>query len=235
MNEENHPYWKIYQRIITLRGTAPGRQSDNHLDILANECRFSFVEKQTSRFLFALQKTFGSYLEEKYFCKLREIYGYSVMSPPILKIIAEYSPLVELGAGNGYISYLLQNLGADLVPLERFPVEEGKNWFFNTSNLGLPSKGGKSWTPVIKGEATSLKQYQSRNLLLCWPARNLMANEALEHFPGKRLILVADKTCCGNKSFYENLARDWILELRVNTESWSMCHSETLEIYKRCA
>jgi len=60
-----------------------------------------------------------------------------------------------------------------------------------------------------------------------------MAVDALNYFTGCTIILIADKTCCGNPAFYRKLTNDWRLELSIDTESWSACHREVLEVYTR--
>jgi hypothetical protein len=232
----DHPYWDFFQKVITIRDQ-PHSDAQAELTELAHEANFSVTELATARMLLSVSMKLkglgGKSLEEKFFIRLREIYAYSVFPPSVLEIVADLSPIVELGAGNGYGAYLLQQLGADVVALEAFPVEEGQNWFFSTSRIGLPTKRGKSFTKVDKGDAASLKDYPDRTLLMCWPPRNMMAVDALTNFQGSKLALIAEKNCCGNAAFYKKLTSDWQLLLCLNTESWNCSHQEVLEIYER--
>lgn len=228
----NHPYWTVYQKLVYLRDKPGSKESRAKLMEISQECHLGILDKWFVKLLFYCKSFSNSSLEERFFLKLREQYAYSALSPAVLDIVARYSPLVELGAGNGYTSSLLQRMGADLVPLDAYPVEEGNNWFFNT-RFGLPRKGSQSWTKIYKGGAEELSQYQDRALLLCWPARSRMAVDALDNFTGCTTILIADKTCCGNPAFYKKLKNDWQLELCIDTESWNACHQEVLEVYTR--
>jgi|AGTN01.1.fsa_nt_gi hypothetical protein len=171
-------------------------------------------------------------VEDLFFSVLRERFSYSVLSPEALELVAAASPFIELGAGNGYVAWILRQIGVDIVALEAFPVEEGRNWFFNTK-FGLPAKGGRSWTEVEKGTAKDLTRYSDRTLLLCWPPRNRMASNALRFFSGDKLALVIEKSCCANKSFFRELEQNWTLQYSYPTGSWSSCHAETFEVYTR--
>ncbi len=228
----NHPYWTLYQKLVLFRDEPASKESIAKLFEISRECNLGIFDRWVVKLLLYCRSLSNKALEERFFIKLREHFAYSVLSPAILDIVARYSPLVELGAGNGYTANILQKMGADLVPLDAYPVEEGKNWFFNT-RFGLPRKGTQSWTKIKKGGAEELVQYQSRALLLCWPARSRMALDALDNYAGYTTILIADKTCCGSAAFYKRLSRDWQLELSVDTESWNACHKEVLEIYRR--
>ena len=228
----DHPYWILYQKLVNLRDKPNSIQSRAKLVELVRECDLGTLDKWFVTFLFYCRSVSNQSLERRFFLRLRERYAYSALSPAILDIVARHSPLVELGAGNGYLSSLLQKMGADLVPLDAYPVEEGNNWFFNT-RFGLPRKGTQSWTRVHKGGAEELAQYKDRALLLCWPARSRMAVDALDNFSGCTTILIADKTCCGNPAFYRKLTNDWQLGLSLDTGSWSGCHKEVLEVYTR--
>jgi hypothetical protein len=228
----NNPYWTLYQKLVYLRDKPASKASKAKLVEISQDCQFGVLDSWFVSLLLYCRSFSNRTLEERFFLKLREHYAYSALSPAVLDIVARYSPLVELGAGNGYTSSLLQKMGADLIPLDAYPVEEGKNWFFNT-RFGLPRKGMQSWTKIEKGGAEELAQYSERTLLLCWPARSRMAVDALDNYTGCTTILIADKTCCGNPAFYKKLTKDWRLELSIDTESWSACHQEVLEIYTR--
>jgi hypothetical protein len=45
----------------------------------------------------------------------------------MLATVCGYSPLVEIGAGNGYNDWLLQQMGAEVVAFDAFPVEASYN------------------------------------------------------------------------------------------------------------
>lgn len=228
--ELEHPYWELYSELISLKATYPSRK--DCLRRLALKADLSAQDILATNLLISLPGVKFARIERVFFGALRERFAYSVLSREILEIVSASSPLVELAAGNGYIAWLLQQLGADIVAIEPYPVEEGKNWFFNT-RFGLPSKGGQSWMRMEKGSAGDLTKFSDRTLLLCWPPKNAMASDALRFYSGHRIILISEKSCCANAKFFRELERDWLIEYSIKTGSWSSCHEEVLEIYSR--
>lgn len=230
-----NPYWDFYLQVKALQREHDPKILQPTLNELSSLSRLNFLECCAVKFLIEVRLFANRLLEEKFFVRLREKYAYSAPSPKLLQLLVEHSPLIEMGAGNGYLASLLRTMGADIIAMDAFPVEEGHNWFFNTSIFGLPTKQGSSWTTVIKGNAASLEEYSDRALLLCWPPKNAMAIESLTHFKGHKIILIANKSCCADAKFYDMLDKNWHLQLQVKTDSWAMCHTEVMEIYSRDA
>ncbi len=232
MTDIKHPYWELYLQLADIKTSASSGDARIRMRQLARNVGFSQKNLLLAE-LYSRLPIFGySSIERLFFTVTREQFAYSVLSPEMLLRIAALSPLVELGAGNGYIAWLLQQMSADIVPLDAFPVEEGKNWFFNT-RFGLPAKGGQSWTAISRGQPRDLASYSERTLLMCWPPRNNMALDALNHFSGNKVAVISVRGCCASSSFYRNLNRNWILEYSIGTGSWKHCHSEVLEVYSR--
>jgi hypothetical protein len=227
-----HPYWDLYSRLVALENRYSTFSGRADVMKLAREAEFSLTDTLKLGAWLSCPLPNFSIVNRLFFCILRERYAYSALSPVALDTLASLTPIVELGAGNGYITWLLRQLGADVVAFDAFPVEEGKNWFFNT-RFGLPTKSGKSWTSVDKGDARKLVPLSNRTLLLCWPPKNSMALDSLRYFEGPNLALITDRTCCASKAFYIELERNWTLEYTGETGSWSSCHVETMDIYTR--
>lgn len=232
VNQIYHPYWEVYSRLVALEREYSSLAGRVEVLKLARETKFPIACLLKVAALLACPFPNFTFVCNLFFCVLRQRYAYSALSPVTLNMLVALSPLVELGAGNGYIAWLLRQHGADVVALDAFPVEEGRNWFFYTK-LGLPTRSGKSWTTVDKGDARTLMRFIGRTLLLCWPPRNSMAFDSLRYFDGPNLVLILDRTCCASKAFFLELKRNWILVHSVETGSWSECHVETLEIYTR--
>lgn len=227
----DHPYWDLYSELTKLR-KAKSSVARRRIVSLANEAGLNVNERLKVNLLLSFPWSKVSMVEETFFLRLREKYGYSVLSMEMLETIGHHSPLVELGAGNGYNAWLLQQMGVEVVAIDAFPVEEGKNWFFNT-HFGLPSKLGCSFTEIKKGDSKALANYSGHTLLMCWPPKNPMALRSLTDFPGEKLIFVGNKQCCADRSFYKKLSTEWHLDHSVKTGSWDSCHTEWLEIHSR--
>lgn len=233
MVEFNHPYWDYYSRLKAILSGGKSRTETNQaLDKLGAEV-LNARDRLKLKLLTLLPWLNKTAIEEIFFHCLREKFAYSNLSPQMLAKLAEYSPLVELGAGNGYIAWLLRSQGTDIVPIDAFPVEEGKNWFFNTNAFSLPTSEGKSFIAVTKGTSEALIDYPAHTLLLCWPPINSMGRDALRDYKGQTVIFVGNKKNCGDAAFYKQLKEHWDLIYSSKTGSWDRCHTEWLEIYKR--
>ena len=231
MANVEHPYWNLYAKLTALRNSKFG-DARTPLRNLAKEAGLNVKEQMKVDLMLMLPFSRARWVEETFFLSLREYYAYAVLSPQILEKIAEYSPLIELGAGTGYNAWVLQQMGADVVAIAAFPIEEGHNWFFNT-RFGLPTKVGKSFTKIEQGDSRSLVKYPNHTLFICWPPRNEMALESLTYFQGNTLIFVGNKQCCANKAFYRKLGEEWTVEHLEKTGSWDACHTEWLTIHSR--
>lgn len=228
-----HPYWDTYERLLRLKGNKPNGNTKRDLREIAQAVNFSILNRVWLEALMLLPWFRSSMVYELYFSKMREKFCYSVLSPAMLKFLREYSPLVEMGAGNGYNAWLLRQMGADIEAIEAFPVEEGKNWFFGTNTFGMPVKRGTSWTPVIKGDAKDLEQFADRTLLISWPPINSMASDALNHYRGSYIVLIANRKNCANNAFYKSLSTNWHLIYSTETDGWGGFQVEWLELYSR--
>lgn len=228
----NHPYWELHAELLSLGMLPVTTTAKRSIRELAVKAKFQTKDMLKLDLILLLPWFKVRMVQHLFFVVLRERFAYSVLSPEILEFVAACAPLVELAAGNGYNAWLLQQMDAVIVPIDAFPVEEGKNWFFNT-RFGLPSKSGQSWMKIEKGTAESVSAYPHHTLLLCWPPKNSMASESLKYFTGNKLILIAEKKCCADTAFFKRLETEWQLEHSTKTNSWPFCHSELLEIYSR--
>lgn len=100
---------------------------------------------------------------------LHRTLAFGTPSNAVLRKIVEHAPrIVEMGAGTGYWSYILDRLGADIVaydasPTEAVQAENGNEYF-----------GSQSYFPVQKGDATTVfgddnPDNSERALLMVWP------------------------------------------------------------------
>jgi hypothetical protein len=116
---------------------------------------------------------------EKHSHDLCEKYAWAIPDEACLRIVAEFSPLIELGAGRGYWSRLLSSKGADVIAVDKYsPLENDSLWY-----------------DVKVGDASILakSEMKNRNLFLCYPDdRESMAIAALESFQGEYILYIGE-------------------------------------------
>lgn len=92
-------------------------------------------------------------------------YGFAVPIDDALEHIERYSPggVVEIGAGTGYWSHLLDRGGVDVRAFDIEPAPSSANTWF---------AGTQPWHRVEIADHTVVGQLPSRTLLIVWPTKN---------------------------------------------------------------
>ncbi|RLF85284.1 hypothetical protein DRN34_04680 [Thermococci archaeon] len=151
-------------------------------------------------------------------------YSWAIPSNEALNIISKYSGIVEMGAGTGYWSRLLQDMGVSILPFDQHVGED------NTYGHR------RSWTTVYRGGDEILSKFSpSVNLFMCWPPYDTpMAYDCLMSFRGKYLIYVGEGYygCTGDDRFHCELEERWDGVLYQDIPQWYGLN-DGLYIYKR--
>jgi hypothetical protein len=159
---------------------------------------------------------------------LVEQYAWAVPNTQALYAIADYGPLVEVGAGTGYWAYLLRLMGVDIVAYDLKPRADGET--------SLADGEPVSFTEVLPGtEEDAVRAHPQRTLLLCWPpADDPMALRALRLTAAEHVIYIGwkDDAVTGCPDFHRRLRERWELLRTVEIPQWpEMC--DRLFIYRR--
>lgn len=93
----------------------------------------------------------------------------------VLDELVRAGPIVELGAGRGYWSRLLRDLGGDVIAYD--------NWSW------APASG--LWTDIETGNEVSLAAHADRTLLIVKPPRP-GTGRMVRAWPGRLLVVVTD-------------------------------------------
>lgn len=146
-------------------------------------------------------------------------YSYAIPDNDAIQKIAKYSPLIEIGAGSGYWSYLLQNIGVDII------AYDNKSWGWDW----------KTWCNVQEGDHSILLNVKERNLFLCWPDYDTsFAYDCLKNFKGKYFIYIGEGSggCTGDDQFFELLYNNFEIVDSYDIPQWAGIR-DYLQIYKR--
>ena len=150
-------------------------------------------------------------------------WAWAIPTPEIIQKIKEYSPLIEIGAGNGYWALLLKNAGINIIAYD-INGPKSSHYFMDDT----------LYYPVKKGGPHKLIKYRNRNLFLCWPPYDTkMAYECIIHFHGKYVIYIGEKSggCTGDDAFHEYLWKYFECVEEVDIPQWSGIH-DNLYIFK---
>jgi len=111
-------------------------------------------------------------------------YAWAIPNKRALRILSNFAPLIEVGAGKGYWANQLRNLGVDIVAYDKRVAED-------------------CWTTVEKGgpSVLSTEIASNRSLFLCYPDDTTdLAMKCLKRFTGDYIIHVGELVTTGTLS-----------------------------------
>lgn len=158
-------------------------------------------------------------------------YAWAVPSNEVIEALAQFSPIIEVGAGRGYWAHLLEQAGADVQAFDAAPPHQTPNeWHPNTE--GTP----RTFTLVRWGSQAVLHSSSpDRALFLCWPpSEDPMARSCLRNYTGNTVIYIGEGCggCTGDDSFHLLLETEWDLILTFDIPQWAFTN-DRVYIYQR--
>jgi hypothetical protein len=156
-------------------------------------------------------------------------YSWAIPDDRALNMIAQFGPIVEMGAGKGYWAGQLQSRGVDIIAYDAEPPTR-----FSGNLYCLPG----SFFAVKKGLPPVLMRHADRALFLCWPDYNTpFAFDCLSHYKGSTVIYVGESHggCTGSPAFHDKLEEEFECLGEYANPTWSFIH-DGLTIWRRkCA
>jgi hypothetical protein len=200
-------FWKIFLK--------PPSQSEFdsivHFDIYAQERSndlqdlrmFSFSPHRDRGMVAALSISFSSMV-------LQTIQHYAGYATPTAQVVTKlatiYSPIIEVGAGNGYWSAALELAGADVLAFDSEPprnndnddadedAAENPNLFSHVTKPFLRVQQG-SCTEVFSTTTNSSSDFGQRALLMIWPNNPDHLDNPQHHQEGTTTLPIWDVDC----------------------------------------
>lgn len=123
-----------------------------------------------------------SYLD-KYAQDLIDKYAWACPDDRALRIIATFSPLIEIGSGKGYWVSLLRNHfdSVDVIAADKYVAKKS----FTTVVKGGPE--------ILKNKKSSMVHDKPRTLLLCYPdEQEAIASQCLDYYTGEYIIHIGE-------------------------------------------
>jgi len=152
----------------------------------------------------------------------RRSYSYALPDDDLIRRIAGDSPIVEVGAGLGYWSWLLRQAGAevratDVRPPAQYYDMRGRLCRTPERRPGRPNEwfeARPAWTLVEEADAAAAAAAAPKTaaLLIVWPPyAEGMAAAALRAFRGAVLWYVGEGRggACADDAFFDALENDW--------------------------
>lgn len=128
-------------------------------------------------------------------------YAWGIPNMAAIKTIIDYEPILEVGAGNGYWTYLLRQADADVI----------------ATDLNAPFDN--EWSPVWAADAREVVvDYPDRTLLMVWPSNGQSwPTEALGAYDGDVVVYVGEGRggATADEGFHQMLHEEWEVEKAV--------------------
>ena len=154
-------------------------------------------------------------------------YSWAVPSDEAIKVLCQYSPLIEIGAGTGYWASLIasEEYGGDIVAFDKV-VPGPDNPYHRESH---------NYYPILLGGSEQVLAHPERTLFLCWPPyETSFAYDCLSAYEGEYFIYVGEPRggCTADDRFFEKLAAEWEVKEQVDIPQWYGMH-DYLTVYHR--
>lgn len=158
-----------------------------------------------------------------------------------IETIAEYGPVLEVGAGSGYWSYVLSEAGVDVIATDLSPPDVvvddlpagyydavGTDEFqFISVERSESESYQRMWDTVHIADHSCVQSYSSHSILFCHPEGFEWTEEVLDmcHF-GQELVLVAEwyPGADATPMFFKRLAENWELVETFPVYDWASMH-----------
>lgn len=159
-------------------------------------------------------------------------FSWAIPSNGALAAIARHSPngVIDYGAGRGYWTYLLRNMGVNAEATELDPHGPGSRMY-----KAYNKWSGRTYCTIDYGGLRRLSNSDhKKTLLLVWPPEvSDMATEALRNYTGDTVAYVGELWgCTGSDEFHTLLEHEWNMADEVIIPTF-YGFFDRLRIYKR--
>jgi len=167
-------------------------------------------------------------------CALQEYPEY-VPTDEAINVLIDYGPLVEVGAGNGYWSYVLNENGGDAVPTDICPIEVHSGTYPVTETF--ETNGGETEEPRVRlwcnvetqDGKVAVTEHPDRTVLMCHPSgATRWSEDVLDAITDQHLVFVgewfpgADATI----RFFQKLIDEFTLIETFPVFDWESMHAQ---------
>lgn len=149
---------------------------------------------------------------------LVSLYSWTIPDPATVAFVAEHTQgrVVDPLAGSGYLLWLLQQAGVDVIGYDLNPPASSENSYH---------KARAEYLQILKADAReSVVLHPDRTLLLSWPPYDTpVGADVLAAYAGGRVIYIGEGHggCCGDDAMFERLDADWTEVVDHRPVQWS--------------
>lgn len=167
-------------------------------------------------------------------------YAWSIPDPVSLAFVSRHlgPNAIEIGAGSGYYSYCLAQLGTHVICYDVAPPQRATHNHFHSPRKAhrgeLTNQTRPAWREIYHGNHNKAARFDYP-LFLCWPPyASDMAAKALRAYQGSKLVYIGEHEggCTADDSFFEILGKHWELVDTHRPIQWAYIN-DVIEVYLR--
>jgi hypothetical protein len=152
-------------------------------------------------------------IRETYDLRTRAIneFGFSIPCKELLDALALHQPIVEVGAGSGFMTALMRHRGIDVVGTDS---GSGHSW------ITL-----KRWDPeqVEMSGKRAVRHYRDRNVFCSWPSLSeTWFRQALRAMRIGRKAIIVEEDACAEQSTWDYREAAFDLTTNIKVPAWPM-------------
>ena len=158
-------------------------------------------------------------------------YGFPIITSATVRWIAQATagnPLLEIGAGNGYLASELINHGVDIIPSDPHPPGAE-----NGHRIPMAPVPGIEILPATGTDAITL--HPDHDILWSWPDHQAnYTHQTLAHFQGRFLLYIGEDQHgnTGSHQFHQILQTDYALKDSLSIPTFPGLH-DRIVLYER--
>ena len=159
------------------------------------------------------------------------LFGFPIITAPVVRWISQVTaghPLLEIGAGNGYLASELTNHGIDVIPTD--PHLTGTEEGYRIPMAPVPSV---DILPLTGADAIAL--HPERDILWSWPDLNAeYTHQTLREFAGRFLVYIGEDIHgnTGSPEFHHVLETNFVLADSFQIPTFPGLH-DRIVLYER--
>jgi hypothetical protein len=156
--------------------------------------------------------------------KLIKKFSFAIPDNYIVHRLLEFSPFIEIGAGNGYWAKLINIAGGDIVCYDDF------SWYGKNNSEFWENQ----YYEVKKGNEKDILNHQDRTLFLCWPVIGDMAYNCISLYTGNTIVYIGEGKggCTANDEFFTLLKESYYLYGNYSIPTYHGIH-DSVFVYKK--
>lgn len=147
-----------------------------------------------------------------------------IPSEDIITYLSSIDKILEIGAGNGYWSHVINMNGGNCIPTDLYPREINENIDNYPVTEGIVnSESITIWSDVIKKKHTHIKEFSGDAVLICHPEGLEWTEEILEFIDKNQKLIVVAEWYPGPDStpfFFKNLHENFTLLEKYSVLNW---------------